>query len=109
MWQNWDLNPGSLTVGSVSLAKTCSASRKAKGAGPRTWDSGGRILTSHAGGWEVCGPVCSCAHHTMTQLGSSTRPSSKASGSKGEDIHAVGCPYVPLWGQRQTGLKPVNL
>ena len=35
MWQNWDLNPGSLTVGSVSLAKACSASRKAKGAGPR--------------------------------------------------------------------------
>ena len=49
MWQNWDLNPGSLTVGSVSLAKACSASRKAKGAGPRTWDSGGRILTLRLG------------------------------------------------------------
>ena len=60
MWQNSDLNPGSLTVGSVSLAKTCSASRKATEAGPRTWDSGGKIQTLRLGAGRsagLCAPM----------------------------------------------------
>lgn len=97
MWQGWDWKPGSLTLGSVGLAKMCSSSRRAVETGPGMWDSSGRTLTPRLGGGctsgvGVCGPMCPRAHCTVPQQGvsSCTWPNFKASGSEGERCSCSG-------------------
>lgn len=62
MWQGWDWKPGSLTLGSVGLAKMCSSSRRAVETGPGMWDSGGENPDSQAGGWLYLRGGCLRAH-----------------------------------------------